>query len=95
MSGASYETVEGEQEPIEHEGLLVKFPFGTEKKTYPFWDSTLREPVDIEYQGTDDLSRVLEKLGFREAGGYDVHCLARGGPVATANMLLARNRFAG
>jgi RimJ/RimL family protein N-acetyltransferase len=39
--------------------------------------------------------RVLEKLGFREEGGYDVHCLARGGPVATANMLLAHNRFAG
>jgi hypothetical protein len=53
--GEFYETVEGEQEPIEHDGLLVKFPFGTEKKTYSFWDSTLREAVDIEYQGTEEV----------------------------------------
>jgi hypothetical protein len=54
----SYETVEGEAEPIEHDGLLVKFPFGTEKKTYAFWDSTLGEAVDIEYQGTEDVDGV-------------------------------------
>jgi hypothetical protein len=53
--GEFYETVEGEQEPIEHEGLLVKFPFGTEQETYPFWDSSLRETVDIDFVDTDEV----------------------------------------
>lgn len=48
-----YETVEGEPEPTEHDGLTVKFPFGTEKKSYPFWDSSLGATVDIDYVGTD------------------------------------------
>lgn len=34
-----------------HQGLVLKFPFGTEKKTYPFWDTTLRKAVPIEFKG--------------------------------------------
>lgn len=36
----------------ETEGLVNKFAFDTEKKTYPFWDSVLKRTVDAEYQGT-------------------------------------------
>ncbi|WP_329476060.1 DUF3068 domain-containing protein [Kribbella sp. NBC_01510] len=33
-----------------HEGLVLKFPFGTEKKTYSFWDTTLRKAFPIQYK---------------------------------------------
>ena len=33
-----------------HEGLVLKFPFGTEKKTYQFWDTTLRKAFPIHFQ---------------------------------------------
>lgn len=38
-----------------HEGLVLKFPFGTEKKTYKFWDSTLRKAFPIEFKGETEL----------------------------------------
>jgi len=37
------------------EGLINKFPFGAEKKSYPFWDGTLGRAVDIEYKGEKTL----------------------------------------
>lgn len=37
------------------EGLVNKFPFDVEKKTYPFWDGTIGRAVDIEYDGTEDV----------------------------------------
>lgn len=46
---------EGERTEVAHEGLLVKFPFHTEKKTYEFWDGELRRAVPIQYQGTEKL----------------------------------------
>ena len=38
-----------------HEGLVLKFPFGTEKKTYQFWDTTLRKAFPITYKETTKL----------------------------------------
>lgn len=40
---------------VPHEGLINKFPFDTEKKTYPFWDGDVGSAVDIEYQGVENL----------------------------------------
>lgn len=39
--------------------------------------------------------RLLEKLGFEEAGRYHTPCLARGAPVLTIDMHLTRAKFAG
>ena len=36
-----------------HEGLVNKFPFDTEQKTYPFWDGILDRAVDAAYQGEE------------------------------------------
>lgn len=33
-----------------HEGLVLKFPFGTEKKTYQFWDTTTRKAFPISFK---------------------------------------------
>jgi len=37
------------------EGLINKFPFDVEKKSYPFWDGDIGRAVDIEYDGTEEL----------------------------------------
>jgi hypothetical protein len=47
----------------ETEGLVNKFGFDTEKKTYPFWDDVLQRAVDVEYQGTKTIDG-LETWAF-------------------------------
>lgn len=39
----------------EHHGLVNKFPFETEKKTYPYWEGTIGESVDAVYRKTVDI----------------------------------------
>lgn len=36
-------------------GLVLRFPFGTEKKTYEMWDSILGKPVKAAYRGATDV----------------------------------------
>ena len=40
---------------VPHEGLVNKFPFDVQKKTYPFWDGDVGKAVDIAYKGVQDL----------------------------------------
>ena len=40
---------------VPHEGLVNKFPFDVEQKTYPFWDGVVGRAVDAKYQGADDI----------------------------------------
>ncbi|MCZ4498233.1 MAG: hypothetical protein JWQ74_786 [Marmoricola sp.] len=42
----------GVQDKVVHSGLVAKFPFETQKKSYNFWDSTLLTAVPIKYVGT-------------------------------------------
>lgn len=56
--GEYYESVEGELQPVKHEGLVFKFPFDTEKKTYPWWDTTLLETVPIGYRRTEEIEGI-------------------------------------
>ncbi|MEO7071216.1 MAG: porin PorA family protein, partial [Nostocoides sp.] len=44
---------------LQHDGLVNKFPFDTEKKTYPFWDSLLGRAVDAKFDGTATLDGLL------------------------------------
>lgn len=39
-------------------GIVNKFPFDTEKKTYPYWDGILGEPLDAEFVGTETIQGV-------------------------------------
>lgn len=45
-----------DQEPTEYKGLIFKFPFNAEKKTYKWWDNTIRDTVDAEFIKTETLS---------------------------------------
>lgn len=40
---------------IDFEGQYFKFPFQTEQKTYQFWDGSLGEARDIEFQETETI----------------------------------------
>jgi hypothetical protein len=41
--------------PTKHEGLSYKFPFGTEKKTYQFFDTTAKKAYPMSYQGSETI----------------------------------------
>ena len=41
--------------PTRHEGLSYKFPFGTEKKTYQFFDTTAKKAYPMTYKGSDQI----------------------------------------
>jgi len=42
----------------DYQGVVVKFPFNTEKKDYDYWDSTVGKPVSATYAG----SRTIDGL---------------------------------
>ena len=47
------------------EGLYFKFPFQTEQKTYQFWDGSLGEAPDIEFQEVESIEG-LEVYRFEQ-----------------------------
>ena len=38
-----------------HEGLINKWPFDVEKKTYPYWDGLVGRPLEMVYDGTESI----------------------------------------
>lgn len=40
---------------IAHEGLVNKFPFDTQRKTYPYWEGLLLRTVDAKFDGTEKI----------------------------------------
>lgn len=54
------------ENPVEHQGeAYLKFPFDLRKRTYQWWDATLRGTVPLHYTGTRD---VLGHKGYRYTG---------------------------
>ena len=51
LAANDFENLPADTEP--REGLINKWPFDVEKKTYPFWDGTIGEAVDAQFQGTE------------------------------------------
>ena len=45
------------EEP-QHQGVVLKFPFGVQQRTYQFWDATLKRAFPLEYQGQEDVLGV-------------------------------------
>jgi hypothetical protein len=56
--GGFSETTEGARVPVKRSGLVYKFPFGTEKKDYDFWDSTLGDAANAKYLEEDQVKGV-------------------------------------
>ncbi|TCO51674.1 DUF3068 family protein [Kribbella antiqua] len=55
-----------------HEGLVLKFPFGTEKKTYDFWDTTLRKAFPIQFKEEATLQGLKVYVFEQEVPKQDV-----------------------
>ncbi|MBS4728188.1 DUF3068 domain-containing protein [Mycobacterium sp. SM1] len=56
--------------PLPHEGLDYRFPFHTEKKTYPYFDPIAQKAYDANYDGEEDVNG-LRTYRFTQNVGYD------------------------
>jgi hypothetical protein len=67
-------SIEDESPPtnvaLPHEGLTYRFPFDTEKKTYPFFDPIAQKAYDANYEGEEDVNG-LNTYRFTQNVGYD------------------------
>ena len=52
------ETTQGNAEEVTFEGQVFKFPFQTEKKTYKWWDGTLKRAIDAKFERTEELKGI-------------------------------------
>lgn len=48
-----FEGLPADAEP--RDGLINKWPFDVEQKTYPYWDGLIGKPVDAVFQATEDI----------------------------------------
>lgn len=55
---------------LPHDGLSYRFPFNTEKKTYPYFDPIAQKAFDANYDGEDDVNG-LTTYRFTQNVGYD------------------------
>lgn len=55
---------------LPHDGLTYRFPFDTEKKTYPFFDPIAQKAFDANYDGEEDVNG-LTTYKFTQNVGYD------------------------
>lgn len=66
--------IEDDQPPtniaLPHEGLTYRFPFDTEKKTYPLFDPIAQKAYDANYDGEEDVNG-LTTYKFTQNVGYD------------------------
>lgn len=98
--GEFLSTVEGEREPVKHRGLLVKFPFNTQKKTYDFWDGTLLKPVPIKYKSSStiegvDVYKFEQTIPATKVGSQDLPLSLLGLPgtdTVTADSMYSNTR---
>ncbi|PJE16053.1 MAG: hypothetical protein CK428_03045 [Mycobacterium sp.] len=59
--------------PLRHEGLAYRFPFNTERKTYPYFDPIAQKPFDANYDGQEDVNglstyRFTQEVGVNKEG---------------------------
>lgn len=46
------------EDTVQYEGLVNKWPFDAEKKTYPYWDGAVGRALDAEFVETQDFDGV-------------------------------------
>lgn len=63
--------------PMTYEGLFYKFPFDTQRKTYQWWDSTLRKATPAKYVGEGKVKgmkvyKFVQTIAPTKTGTIDV-----------------------
>lgn len=58
---------------LRHEGLAYRFPFHTDKKTYPYFDPIAQKPFDANFEGEEDVNglttyRFTQNVGYNTEG---------------------------
>jgi hypothetical protein len=58
---------------LRHDGLSYRFPFHTEKKTYPYFDSIAQKAFDVNYESQEDVNglttyRFAQNVGYNADG---------------------------
>ncbi|WP_197515614.1 DUF3068 domain-containing protein [Mycobacterium sp. E1747] len=71
--------------PLRHDGLAYRFPFHTEKKTYPFFDPIAQKPFDVNYDSQEDVNG-LTTYKFTQNIGYNADGKLVG-PVAYPSLM--------
>ncbi|WP_204804606.1 DUF3068 domain-containing protein [Mycobacterium riyadhense] len=56
--------------PLRHDGLAYRFPFHTEKKSYPYFDPIAQKAFDANYEGEEDVNG-LTTYRFSQTVGYN------------------------
>jgi hypothetical protein len=56
--------------PLRHDGLAYRFPFHTEKKTYPYFDPIAQRAFDVNYESEEDVNG-LKTYRFTQNVGYN------------------------
>jgi Porin PorA len=59
--------------PLRHDGLSYRFPFHTEKKTYPYFDPIAQKAFDVNYESQEDVNglttyRFTQNVGYNADG---------------------------
>jgi hypothetical protein len=59
--------------PLRHEGLAYRFPFNTERKTYPYFDPIAQKAFDANFDGEEDINglttyRFTQTVGVNGEG---------------------------
>jgi len=59
--------------PLRHDGLSYRFPFHTEKKSYPYFDPIAQKPFDVNYESQEDVNglttyRFTQNIGYNSDG---------------------------
>jgi hypothetical protein len=59
--------------PLRHNGLSYRFPFHTEKKTYPYFDPIAQKAFDVNYDSQEDVNglttyRFTQNVGYNADG---------------------------
>jgi hypothetical protein len=71
---------------IQRSGLLYQWPFYTQKKSYPYFDETLRKTLPINYDRTDrlygvEVYRFVQRIEPVQIGALDVPGIMMGEPT--------------
>jgi hypothetical protein len=77
-----FDTTPGEEPeirrvPVERTGQIFKFPFGTEKKTYQYWDGDIEQAPDATFEGEEEIDgltvyKFVQSIPATKIGTRDV-----------------------
>jgi hypothetical protein len=85
--------IRGARGQVQFPGLNFKFPFQTEKRTYPWYDSGVGRPVDAKFDGEEELQglsvyRFKQSVPPTDVDGRDVPGSLVGKPEPTVSARL-------